>query len=95
LVKAQTKNTTSFSGSKHPRFIIRTFVQLEDAVKSASGASKDSKKKLNALNAKALNAMKQKLKKWGKGDGVEAEMEEFRAVCVLSNYFLESGSGGR
>jgi hypothetical protein len=58
-------------------------VQLDDAVKSASGASKDSKKKLNALNAKALNAMKQKLKRWSKGDGVEAEMDEFRAVCAF------------
>lgn len=83
LVKAQAKNVTSFSGTKHPRFFIRTIVQLEEAVKSASGASKDSKKKLNALNAKSLNAMKQKLKKWSKGDGVEAEMDEFKAVCAF------------
>ena len=100
LVKAQSKNSTVFQGAKYPRFLIRTMVQLDDSVKTASAASKDSKKKLNALNAKALNAMKQKLKRWGKGEGIEEQMDSFRAVCDANYtypnpFFKESRDGGR
>lgn len=80
LVKAHGKTVNSFtsSGTVAPRFYVRSLVQLEDAVKAAAGESKDAKKKLNALNAKALNAMKQKLKKYCKT--LETEMQAFREV---------------
>eukprot|EP00842_Homolaphlyctis_polyrhiza_P002839 jgi/Hompol1/3556/HPOL_006613-RA len=45
-----------------PRFFVRTLIQLEDAVRDAL-ANKEAVKKLNASVARALAAMKQKIKK--------------------------------
>lgn len=53
-------------------------VQIEDFMKKTF-ENKD--RKMNAINAKSLNTMKQKLKKWLKArPDVEKAMEEFRKV---------------
>ncbi|KAI9345464.1 eukaryotic translation initiation factor 3 subunit 8 N-terminus-domain-containing protein [Zopfochytrium polystomum] len=59
-----------------PRFFVRALAQLEDLVKEAS-EKKEQVKKMSQLNAKALVAMKQKLRKYNKG--FEAEIEAWKA----------------
>ncbi|KAI0029213.1 eukaryotic translation initiation factor 3 subunit 8 [Vararia minispora EC-137] len=49
-----------------PSFFIRTLASLEASVNDALIREKESKKKMNALNARALTAMKQKVKKMTK-----------------------------
>ncbi|KAL0956288.1 hypothetical protein HGRIS_002446 [Hohenbuehelia grisea] len=46
-----------------PPFYIRTLSSLETSVNNAQTKEKEAKKKMNATNAKALTAMKQKVKK--------------------------------
>ncbi|GJJ06381.1 hypothetical protein Clacol_000572 [Clathrus columnatus] len=46
-----------------PSFFIRTLVGLEETVANAIAKEKDTKKKLNAIHARALNGMRQKIKK--------------------------------
>ncbi|KAJ7703315.1 eukaryotic translation initiation factor 3 subunit 8 N-terminus-domain-containing protein [Mycena rosella] len=46
-----------------PPFYVRTLVSLENSVNNALVKEKEAKKKTNATNAKALTAMKQKIKK--------------------------------
>ncbi|KIK03540.1 hypothetical protein K443DRAFT_676715 [Laccaria amethystina LaAM-08-1] len=46
-----------------PPFYVRTLVNLESSVNNALAKEKESKKKMNATNAKALTAMKQKIKR--------------------------------
>ncbi|KAJ7680226.1 eukaryotic translation initiation factor 3 subunit 8 N-terminus-domain-containing protein [Mycena polygramma] len=46
-----------------PPFYVRTLVSLENSVNNALAKEKEAKKKTNATNAKALTAMKQKIKK--------------------------------
>nr|GAT57632.1 eukaryotic translation initiation factor 3 subunit 8 [Mycena chlorophos] len=46
-----------------PPFFLRTLNSLEDSVNNALVKEKEAKKKTNATNAKALTAMKQKIKK--------------------------------
>lgn len=46
-----------------PPFYVRTLVNLESSVNNALVKEKESKKKMNATNAKALTAMKQKIKR--------------------------------
>ena len=49
-----------------PAFYIRTVVSLETALNNALSKEKEAKKKMNATNARALNTMKQKVKKISK-----------------------------
>lgn len=66
-----------------PPFYIRTLVSLESSVNDAIAKEKTTKKKLNATNAKALTAMKQKIKKAHKEH--EAEIKKFQQVrCIQS-----------
>ncbi|KAJ7188374.1 eukaryotic translation initiation factor 3 subunit 8 N-terminus-domain-containing protein [Mycena filopes] len=46
-----------------PPFYVRTLISLENSVNTALAKEKEAKKKTNATNAKALTAMKQKVKK--------------------------------
>jgi hypothetical protein len=61
-----------------PPFYIRTLSSMEASLNSAIVKEKDAKKKMNATNAKALTAMKQKVKKAAKE--YEKEIKEFQAV---------------
>ena len=46
-----------------PAFYVRTLVNLELSVNNTLSKEKEAKKKMNASNARALTAMKQKIKK--------------------------------
>lgn len=61
-----------------PPFYIRTLSSLESSLNSALAKEKEAKKKMNASNARALTAMKQKVKKTAKE--YEKELKEFQAV---------------
>lgn len=63
-----------------PPFYIRTLISLESSLSTAVSKEKDAKKKMNATNAKALTAMKQKLKKGIKE--YEKEIKDFQTVRV-------------
>lgn len=61
-----------------PAFYIRTLVNLETSVNAALQKEKEAKKKMNATNAKALTAMKQKVKKAIKDN--ESEVKKYQEV---------------
>lgn len=56
-----------------PPFYIRTLVDLESALNAAVSKEKEAKKKMNASNARALTAMKQKVKKIVKESEVDVK----------------------
>lgn len=62
-------------GEPIPPFFIRTITELETSVTDAQ--SKDAKKKMNATNARALTAMKQKVKKTLKD--FDEDVKKYRA----------------
>jgi len=68
-------------GEPIPPFFIRTVTDLETNVNDAQ--SKDAKKKMNATNARALTAMKQKVKKTLKD--FEKEVKQYQAVRLMTN----------
>ncbi|GAB5593322.1 Translation initiation factor 3 subunit c [Umbelopsis nana] len=74
LNKLMTKAQSGINGIVTPKFYIKCLVDLEDFLQEAAQKEKASKKKMNANNAKAMNAMKQKLKKNNKAfeDKIEA-----------------------
>ena len=49
-----------------PSVFIRTLVHLDQSLNAALAKEKESKKKMNATNARALNTMKQKVRKTSK-----------------------------
>ncbi|KAI0368335.1 eukaryotic translation initiation factor 3 subunit 8 [Pilatotrama ljubarskyi] len=59
-----------------PPFFIRTLANLENSLAAAVAKDKESKKKMNASNARALTAMKQKVKKISKE--YERELKRFQ-----------------
>ncbi|KAI0358603.1 eukaryotic translation initiation factor 3 subunit 8 [Trametes cingulata] len=59
-----------------PPFFIRTLANLENSLSAAVAKDKESKKKMNASNARALTAMKQKVKKISKE--YERELKRFQ-----------------
>ncbi|KZS98532.1 eukaryotic translation initiation factor 3 subunit 8 [Sistotremastrum niveocremeum HHB9708] len=59
-----------------PSFYIKTLSSLEASLNNALAKEKESKKKMNASNAKALNGMKQKVRKISKEH--ESEIKEFQ-----------------
>lgn len=60
-------------------FFLRTLGNLETSLTAAVAKDKESKKKMNASNARALTAMKQKVKKTSKE--YETELKRFQEVC--------------
>jgi hypothetical protein len=66
--------------------------QLEDFVKSTL-ENKELVKKMNKSNAKALNAMKQDIRKYNKA--VEADVESWRSVSIYSFFSMEKGGPGQ
>ncbi|TPX69786.1 hypothetical protein SpCBS45565_g02134 [Spizellomyces sp. 'palustris'] len=79
LNKAYSKANAIIQREGVPRFYIRAIVQLEDFLKETL-TNKDAIKKMNASSSRALNAMKQKLRKHNKQH--EAEIEKWRANPV-------------
>ncbi len=79
-----------------PPFYLRTLSNLESALNIAVAKEKEAKKKMNASNARALTAMKQKVKKVVKEN--ETELKKFQEVCllvlVLSVTYIFLGSRG-
>jgi translation initiation factor 3 subunit C len=72
-----------------PPFYIRTLVNLEASLNAAVSKEKDAKKKMNASNARALNGMKQKVKKVMKE--YENDVKRFQEVtnslaCISTLY---------
>jgi translation initiation factor 3 subunit C len=62
-----------------PPFYVRTLVGLETSLNTAIAKEKEAKKKMNATNNRALNAMKQKVKKAVKE--YEKEIKQYQVVC--------------
>lgn len=65
-----------------PPFFLKTVTNLEDSLNAALAKEKEAKKKMNAVNARALNSMKQKVRKSTKE--YEKEISQYQAV---SNVF--------
>ena len=65
-----------------PPFYIRTLISLETGLNAALAKEKEAKKKMNASNARALTAMKQKVRKSVKE--YEKEIKQYNDVPVLS-----------
>jgi translation initiation factor 3 subunit C len=61
-----------------PPFYIRTLISLEVALNAALAKEKEAKKKMNATNARALTAMKQKVRKTVKE--FEKEIKQYNDV---------------
>lgn len=79
-----------------PPFYTRTLVSLEESLTTALAKEKESKKKMNASNARALTAMKQKVRKTMKE--YEADIKRFQEVrkqrLVRRLYLCPAGPRG-
>jgi translation initiation factor 3 subunit C len=64
-----------------PPFFIKTLLSLETSLNNAIAKEKEAKKKMNATNAKALTAMKQKVKKAQKE--YESDLTKYQAVSAF------------
>ncbi len=62
-----------------PPFYLRTLIDLEKSLNAAVAKDKESKEKMNASNARALTAVKQKVKKVVKE--FESELKRYQEVC--------------
>lgn len=65
-----------------PPFFLKTIASLETSVTNTIAKEKEAKKKMNATNAKALTAMRQKVKKTLKE--YEKELKQYQAVCICN-----------
>lgn len=75
LEKAQRTVTLGGGTSKTPTFYYRVLIELEDSI-NTTFENKEAKKKMSSTNAKAFNAMRQKVKKANRE--LEKELEEVR-----------------
>lgn len=62
-----------------PSHFIKTLINLETSIAGTLQKEKEAKKKMNASNAKALTAMKQKIKKSMKE--YESDIKKYQQVC--------------
>lgn len=67
-----------------PPFYVKTLSSLETSLNNAITSEKDAKKKMNATNNRALNAMKQKVKKAVKEYATEIKQFQDVGPSVLS-----------
>src|SRR6266404_4292446 len=70
-----------------PPFYIRTLISLESGLNAALAKEKEAKKKMNASNARALTAMKQKVRKTVKE--YEKEIKQYNDVCISCELFKD------
>ena len=71
-----------------PSVFIRTLVHLDQSLNAALAKEKESKKKMNATNARALNTMKQKVRKTSKEYEKEVKLlQEVSSSLSPSLYF--------
>jgi len=63
LVKQVSKSSAGLHTVEVPKVYIKCLADLEDTLADALQKEKEAKRKMNALQAKALTAMKQKLRK--------------------------------
>ena len=71
-----------------PSVFIRTLVHLDQSLNAALAKEKESKKKMNATNARALNTMKQKVRKTSKEYEKEVKLlQEVSPSLFPSLYF--------
>lgn len=69
-----------------PPFFIKTVAELEESLNAAIAKEKDAKKKMNATNARAMNGMKQKLKKTIRDNEEDVKLlREVSAIAKSSN----------
>ncbi|KAG0366987.1 eukaryotic translation initiation factor 3 subunit 8 [Gamsiella multidivaricata] len=73
--KALQKSAGIISQAGVPKFYIKAVAELEKTIQVALEKEKSASKKMNASNAKALNAMKQKIKKNNKT--YESQIQEY------------------
>lgn len=77
-----------------PPFFLKMITNLEDSLSAALAKEKEAKKKMNAVQARALNSVKQKVKKCTKE--YEKEVSQYQAVrntpkfVVLSPTYLRT-----
>lgn len=89
----QTQKVQQFlqkEGQTTPRLFLKTVIMLEESAKTALDSAKTKGTKMSSNNSKALNAMKQKLKKVSKQ--YEKEIEEYKKVPDVSGDEEESES---
>lgn len=67
-----------------PAFYVRTLVNLESSINNTLLKEKEAKKKMNASNAKALTAMKQKIKRSIKE--YENDVKKYQEVSCAHSY---------
>jgi len=67
-----------------PAFFIRSLVNLDTAVNNTIQKEKEAKKKMNPSNAKALTAMKQKIKKSAKE--YETDVKKYQDVSEVASF---------
>ncbi len=77
LIKTFEKSKHQIAKKGPPAYYITTLVELEDYISDAT-EDKNITKKLNSLNARAFNAMKQKIRKYNKD--FERSIAAYRAV---------------
>lgn len=70
------------AGERMPGSFIRAVTGLEESLNSALAKEKEAKKKMSAPNARALNTMKQKVRKTIKE--YEKDVKLFQEVCLTS-----------
>ena len=79
-----------------PRFFIRTLANMEQSLNTALAKEKEAKKKMKASNARALNTMKQKVRKTAKEYEREIkllqEVRHYRQHSSVLNRVSGSGS---